>query len=451
VIFDPFMQVVQNAGAQAMITVNYGSGSPSEAADWIAYANTHFAGDDWNYIPYYRGVTAGGNAYGIKYWEIGNEVYGDGSFDSTGGTSGQTWEVNRNPIGPSNYANGIIAYSQAMKAVDSTISIGAVLTAPGNWPDSANNPVPNPNNPDGRAGWNQTVLAKACSSLDFVDVHWYPQAPAGSGNGYEDDAQLLKSPESGITDHNRTPSIASMVQTLQKEINQYCGAHASAVKIMVTETNSVYGNPGRQTTSLVNALFLDDDVMTWLDNDVANVDWWAAHNSPFDGSTTDQATGAPLYGSYNFGDFGLLSRGLTSPGGAVEPLDETPFPAYYGMQMLTHFLFEGGSYWGALARTTSSTNMISVHTNSLACGPALYCGVNVLFINKDPANTYNETFSLDGITHGTATVYTYGSTSPNGISQMPSISLPNGSQSFDVTLPPYSIVAVNLPTTNPFI
>ena len=35
--FDQFMQVVQKVGATPIITVNYGSGTPEEAAAWVKY------------------------------------------------------------------------------------------------------------------------------------------------------------------------------------------------------------------------------------------------------------------------------------------------------------------------------------------------------------------------------------------------------------------------------
>ncbi|HZR40591.1 MAG TPA: hypothetical protein VFB12_10775 [Ktedonobacteraceae bacterium] len=37
--FDAFMQAAQKADVRPMITVNYGSGSPQEAAGWVQYAN----------------------------------------------------------------------------------------------------------------------------------------------------------------------------------------------------------------------------------------------------------------------------------------------------------------------------------------------------------------------------------------------------------------------------
>jgi hypothetical protein len=59
--FDSFMGTVKKIGAQPILIANYGSGTPAEAAGWVQYAN----------------VTKG---YGDKYWEIGNELYGNGYY-----------------------------------------------------------------------------------------------------------------------------------------------------------------------------------------------------------------------------------------------------------------------------------------------------------------------------------------------------------------------------------
>ncbi|GCE24445.1 hypothetical protein [Dictyobacter kobayashii] len=172
--FDAFMGVAQATGAQPMITVNYGSGTAQEAAGWVQYANKGGSGYNGP-VPTYSGASSSGHQYGIKYWEIGNEIYGNGTY-------GSSWEYDTHAMGPSTYATNVVAYSQAMKAVDPSIKIGAVLTAPGNWPDgqtSTSSPQP----------WNDTVLSTACSSIDFVIAHWYPQGP-----GTETDANLLSTP-----------------------------------------------------------------------------------------------------------------------------------------------------------------------------------------------------------------------------------------------------------------
>lgn len=408
--FDAYMSVVAATGTQPMITVNYGSGTEQEAADWVRYANKggpRYKGP----VPTYPGASKKGHTYGIRYWEVGNEMYGDGTY-------GATWEVNHKSHDPTTYAQGVVSYAAAMKAVDPSIRVGAVLTAPGNWPDGqVNDASPQP--------WNDTVLPIACGAVDFVVVHWYAQGPTG-----ESDAALLMSPQKGeSTSVSYTPDIPSMVATLKSLINQYCGAHASAVQIMVTETNSVSYNPGKQTTSLVNAMFLADQVMTWLENGITNVNWWATHNSPFDGNA-DPA----LYGDYTFGDYGILSRGLTTPGGAVEPPANTPFPTYFGVKMLGYL---GHRAQDAMVKATSSNELVSIHAVRQQDGK-----VNVLLINKDPSTRYNVTVSLSGASaHGWAGVYRYGmgSTAITG-----SRKRVHGS-SFTVTVEPYSLTTVKLP------
>ncbi len=59
-----------------MITVDYGAGTPQEAADWVKYANKGGAGYNGP-VPTYSGGSSTGHNYGIKYWEVGNEVYGN--------------------------------------------------------------------------------------------------------------------------------------------------------------------------------------------------------------------------------------------------------------------------------------------------------------------------------------------------------------------------------------
>jgi hypothetical protein len=213
--FDAFMGVVQATDAQTMITINYGSGTPQEAAGWVQYANKGGPGYTGP-VPTYAGGSSTGHTYGVTYWEIGNEIYGNGTY-------GNPWEHDVHAKSPTTYAKQVVAFSQAMKAVDPGIKVGVVLTTPGNWPDgqtSASSPQP----------WNTTVLPMACSSIDFVIVHWYPQSP-----GNESDAGLLAAPS----------QIAGMVSTLRSEIHQYCGSHGSSVQMMITETNSVSSHSGK--------------------------------------------------------------------------------------------------------------------------------------------------------------------------------------------------------------
>src|SRR3989440_353191 len=332
--FDAFMGVVQQTGAQAMITVNYGSGTPQEAAGWVQYANKGGPGYTGP-VPTYPGASSTGHTYGITYWEIGNELYGNNSY-------GADWEYDlyTKGQGPVAYGKRAMQFIAAMKAVAPSIKVGVVLTAPGNWPDQeANPPGPNP-------AWNPNVLQQTCGTastpgLDFADVHWYPQDPP-----HESDANLLQAPEQGIA--GRTDSIPQMVARLRQEISQYCPGRASQIQIMITESNSVSYNPGKQTVSVVNALYLDDDYMTWLEHGAATVAWWDTHNGPVLGTNDSPA----LYGTATYGDFGVLATGDTP-----EPPAETPFPPYYGLQMLTKLGVAGDQ----MAAPTSSSTLVAGH------------------------------------------------------------------------------------------
>ena len=387
--FDAFMGVSRATGAQPLITVNYGSnvtgtggGDPAEAAAWVSYANLT-------------------RSYGVKYWEIGNEVYGNGSYPNG-------WEADlHSQKGPSAYATNVIAFARAMKAADPTIKVGVALTTPGYWPDGQS--------PD----WNSAVLSTACSSIDFVDVHWYPQGtPAGT------DAGLLASPG----------EIGAIMATLQGQITRYCGANAARIQILDGELNT--GNTGKQLVGLPNALFLADSTMTWLENGAANVGWWDLHN----GLDTSGTTGGTLYGGAAYGDLGTLSSG-GSAGNIVEPAPNTPFPPYYGLRMLAHL----GKPGDTMVAATSDQSQVAVHAVRQTGG-----NLAILLVNKDPNTAYVAPLTVQGYAAQTnATVYSYGISS-TGMSTT-TLSLPNLSSggNSSLTLPPYSLVTIVLVPSGP--
>ena len=379
--FDAFMGVAKNSGASPIITVNYGSnsagngpGDPTEAANWVAYANKT-------------------QNYGIKYWEIGNEVYYNGIY-------GVNSEVDlHSSHTPATYGANCVTYINAMKAKDSTIKCGVCLVPPtGTYPDGQN--------PD----WNSGVLKACGSSIDFVIIHWYPQEP-----GAESDAGLLAT---SLT----IPNVVAKLRTL---INQYCGSRASSVQILITETNSVSYNPGKQTVGLVNALFLADDLATWTEQGASSVSWWILHN----GITTGTNDSASLYGSAKYGDYGLLSSG-EAESGQSEPSADQPFPVYYGMSMLSKIGKSGDTFISA----TSSQSLISAHAVAQAAG-----GLGVLLVNKDKTNSYKVTITTVGFTPAaTAITYTYGESN----SSISTGSVALSGSAFTVTVAPYSLTVL---------
>ncbi len=367
--FDSFMGTVQKIGAQPILIANYGTGTPAEAAGWVKYAN----------------VTKG---YGGKYWEIGNENYGNGYY-------GSAWEADDHASkSPTTYADNVLQYVSAMKAVDPTIKIGAVLTLPGNWPDSV---VAGGDSAD----WNRTVLSIAGSAVDFVIVHWYP-----NGQGA---ATALAEPD----------QLTGELAQLRDEIDQYAGANGPNIGIALTEMNS-----GVDTTTQPDALFGADAYMTALEQGVFTVDWWDTHNGATAVSTAPD-------GATDFDDWGILSSGTGSCVGSVcEPALNTPFPPYFGISMLSKL----GRPGDQMVRAGTDQSLVSAHAVLQANGD-----LAVQLTNKDPNNAYPISLHYTGFTPSAATptVYTYGDEA-SAIT-----SAPQGTSSSQ-TLPPYSIETIVL-------
>lgn len=264
--FDTFMAAVQRAGAEAMVIANYGTGTPQEAADWVAHAN----------------LTRG---YDVTYWTVGNENYGNGHY-------GASWEADNHPDKSATfYANLVVEYAEAMKAVDPSIKVGAVLTMPANWPDG----ITAGSDP---GSWNRTVLEIAGPVIDYADVHWYP----GGATAAESLSKTLHLPDA--------------LYLLREQIAQYAPADASRIGISLTELNVGVGlntQPG--------ALFLADAYSSLLAGGVFTVQWWNTHNGI--------GTVSTVAGQTDYGDFGMFSSGnCTADGSVCQPPFNTPFAPY---------------------------------------------------------------------------------------------------------------------------
>lgn len=374
--FDTFMGTVRATGAQPIIIANYGSSTADDAAAWVRYAN----------------VTKG---YGAKYWEIGNELYGNGEY-------GATWETdNHSSHSATTYATNLLQYVSAMKAVDPTIKIGAVLTTPGYWPDGITGPGDS-------MDWNHTVMSIVGSRIDFVIVHNYPNSTS--------EAELLSRPQG---------EIPGMAGTLHSLINQYAGGNAANVGIAVTEANAT-----AYKDTAPNGLFAPDEYLTWMENGAFTIDWWDMHNG------TDCSKVTTVDGATDYDDGGMLSSGAS-----CEPPLNTPFPPYYGTQMITKL----GSPGDRLVQASSSTSLVAAHAVKRANGD-----VDVMLINKDPNNDTTVSLSYNGFTPSSATptVYSY-------LKNATSIGSTTTGSAASQTVPAYSIVVVQLhpgsggPTVSP--
>ncbi|MBO9554945.1 cellulose binding domain-containing protein [Cellulomonas sp.] len=366
--FDHFMAGVQRAGGQAMVIANYGTGTPQEAADWVRYANVE-------------------KKYGVTYWEIGNEIYGNGHY-------GASWEADDHPAKtPAEYATNLVEFSRAMKAVDPTIKIGAVLTTPGNWPDGIV--------AAGDAGtWNQVVLSIAAADIDFAILHWYP----GGSSGPEALGKVAQASD-----------ITAMTRRL---LDRY--SPDRRIGIAVTEINTGYG----QNTQ-PGALFAADVYGSLLENGVLSVDWWDVHNGV--------GTVSTVAGQTDYNDFGLLSSGTCTADGTVcEPAKNTPFGPYYGLSLVSKLARPGAQF----VRAASSDPLVKVHAARQPNGD-----LAVLLTNEDPDAARTVALSYAGYSPAaTAKVYSHG----NGDTAIATSSGSGTSR----TLPPYSLTVLVLHPTS---
>jgi hypothetical protein len=236
------------AGAKAIITVNYGSNTtcdggadPSEAAAWVNYAN----------------ITRG---LGIKYWEIGNEVGGNGYYGDPGWEYDLHYPYDGNRAGqpalsPAAYGSNSLAFINAMKAQDSTIKCGIGFD-------------------QGRVSYNAAALPPVSNVVDFVVIHWYPGGT---------DAQILQSPS----------QIPGGVSDCRSQIGQYVGSRSNQVGIAVTETGSGVLGGG-------SAEYAADTLLTWIENGAINVDYQELHSGFLASGTpgtTNNALLGPAYGA----------------------------------------------------------------------------------------------------------------------------------------------------------
>ncbi|CAG7646924.1 cellulose binding domain-containing protein [Actinacidiphila bryophytorum] len=362
--FDAFMGTVKKIGAQPILIANYGSGTPQEAADWVRYAN----------------IT---QHYGAKYWEVGNELYGNGHY-------GSGWETdNHADKSPTAYGTNVVDYATAMKAVDPSVKIGAVLTLPGNWPDGVMGSGET-------ADWNHTVIPLIAGKADFVIVHWYP--------GGSDAAGMLNTPS----------QLAGELAQLHDQLNE---AGVGDMPIALTELNS---NVFEDTQP--NALFGADAYLTALQNGVFTVDWWDTHNGPGAISTAPD-------GATDYNDYGILSSG-TCVGTVCEPPLNTPFAPYHAISMLSHL----GKPGDQMVDAQSGSQLVSAHAVHRANGD-----LSVMLINKDPANSQTVALHYAGFTAdgSTATVDTFRD-------QASSIDSTTAADTGSWTVPPYSITTVTV-------
>ncbi len=392
--YENFADVAISTHAQVFITVNYGSGSPTEAASWVQYYNVV-------------------RNYGFKYWEVGNENYGSWETDETA-----------QPHDAYTYASRFQSYASQMKAVDSSVKVGAVVvTGEDSYANYTNHPALNPRTGQSHNGWTPvllTTLKNLGVTPDFVIYHRYAQSPSA-----ENDALLLQSSSTWSND----------AADLRQQLTDYLGTAATNVELVCTENNSVYTNPGKQTTSLVNGLFLADSLGHALQTEFNAVIWWDTRNGQESGNNNDPS----LYGWRPYGDYGIVDSA-----NSAGPADR--YPTYYVAKLLQTFA-RGGDQ---IVRATSDYVLLSAYAAKPANG-----ALTLLVLNKSSTNVLNASVAITGYTPGSnAVLVSYGIPQDDaartgiGSADIAQTNFAGAATNFTCSFPPYSATVINLQSSN---
>ena len=393
--YDQFATQTKAIGARNFVTVNYGSGTPAEAAAWVAHSLSRPRDN-------------------VALWEVGNETYGCWEVNnelikppaSYHGYTPNTYEtVNgkyENPTCPqvtlgnkkgtqllaSSYAAHALPFLKAMHKADPKADLGVPWAFPTNVKGAA---VPL------HAEWDNTVLRADGKYIGFVDAHFYPFNLRGStGGANPTDQAVLKS-------IMMVPSLDAQIKSELRPFDQKAG-------VVVGETGV---SPGVTTTvcTPTGALFAAGDVLAWLAAGAETVDWWDMNGG---GNTTTACANA---------DVGMFTS--SSP-----PVPETP---YYGY-LLASRVARPGAQLATMA--TSRPGTVLAYQSKLKGG-----GEALAFINTNTQAKQTVTFHPQARLRGLLTTLTYSA----GQQNLTNSNIVTGSRwasafSHGITLPAESMV-----------
>ena len=132
---DEFIEFCRAVGCDPMICVNGGDGTPAEAAQWVEYCN----GPVSSPMGKLRAANGHPQPYGVKIWEVGNELWGH-------------WQCHWTT--PAGYLDRYQRFAPAMLKADSSISLRA-CGAPVFWAQE----------------WNDTLIDGAAAQLRCLTDH----------------------------------------------------------------------------------------------------------------------------------------------------------------------------------------------------------------------------------------------------------------------------------------
>jgi hypothetical protein len=417
--FGNFVALLNQTGAQAIITVNYGSnlagtggGEPAEAAAWVAYANgdpndpkvigKDSTGYDWKTVGYWATMRASApladddgfnflrithpRSLHVTYWEIGSEVYANGYYGSTHRDGGSVEDLHfrysdkksesekirsgNRALGPAAYGESFVQFAHAMKSVDPNIKVGLVLV--------------NPQDNTLATDWNPSVLKAAGRAADFLALQWRPTRLLPPDWKEMDVPSLLNVPTDEV------PVSPSLLEMIQKN----CGPE---VQIAVTDFGLGWGSV---KDPIARGLFAADAYLSLMEAGFVNASWGKLH----DGYLNDKSE---------------------------------PTPAYFGM-LMTRILMMPRD---VLVSSSSNKKIVAVHAAKRADG-----SVAILLVNKDPKEPAVVNVNVKGMELAKSGMrFDYGPNNPPNGTAVVRAPINEVGNVFTISVPAYTITAIRIP------
>jgi len=171
---DEFLAFCTEVGSDPFLVVNDGSGTPEEAARWVAYCNDPPGTEQGRR----RSANGRPEPYGVQLWGVGNEVWG-------------RWQIGHTDA--AGYVARLRPFVAAMREADPNVRFVAVGDRP--LADTSSSPLPLPESGRGRGPggrgevtarqWNETVLQEAGDLIDYLSFHIYQPGEEGWREDYD--------------------------------------------------------------------------------------------------------------------------------------------------------------------------------------------------------------------------------------------------------------------------
>ena len=198
---DEFMTLCALLDVAPYVTVNAGFGDAFSAAQQVEYAN----GAATTPMGRLRAANGHPKPYGIKYWGIGNEMWGDWQF---GYMALDQWVAKQGQ------------FARAMRKIDP----GILLVAPGAMPDAMTGSGMAKKltgqavaEPMGKADWSAALLSRSIDDFEILSQHFYVYGPTHydleQGKQVPDDSSL------SFVEWSRKP--ANMVRVAYEHFQTY--------------------------------------------------------------------------------------------------------------------------------------------------------------------------------------------------------------------------------------